>query len=304
MNTTRYFHTLTVLRDGRVLAAGGFAPPVTRNETEIYDPATNGWTLGTSLLTPRLRHTATLLADGRVFVTGGATERRPEIYDPSSNTWTFAAPMSQSRIGHGATRLRDGRVLVTGGAVYAGQGTERLDNAEIYDPATDTWQDVGPIPGGGRLDHSAFLMRDSSVLIAAGRNYSTGTRDRDALRPGHQFLDRYGFAGSIAPGARVSGRREWQAPLGRRCRSGCGDGRLSNRFRAVRSRHRHVFARSANSWTVATRGRNRAGRWPRDGERRRRWQRSIHRDGVSGRPGVQPRESADGAILSRLRRPE
>ena len=96
MNTTRYFHTLTVLRDGRVLAAGGFAPPVTRNETEIYDPATNGWTLGTSLLTPRLRHTATLLADGRVFVTGSSSERRPEIYDPSSNTWTFAAPMSRS----------------------------------------------------------------------------------------------------------------------------------------------------------------------------------------------------------------
>jgi len=55
--------------------------------TELYDPATNRWTLAGSLSGPRGAHTASLLPDGRVLVTGGwgagDTYASTEIYEPA-----------------------------------------------------------------------------------------------------------------------------------------------------------------------------------------------------------------------------
>ena len=68
-------HTLTLLPDGRVLAAGGLNPIATHygvySTTEIFDPATNSWSPGPELSEPRAYHSATLLPDGRVLLVGG-----------------------------------------------------------------------------------------------------------------------------------------------------------------------------------------------------------------------------------------
>ncbi len=78
-------HTLTLLPDGRVLAAGGIDPgdpseySAEQNliaTTEIYDPATDSWTLGPDLSEPRFEHTATLLPDGRVLLIGGIGQEK------------------------------------------------------------------------------------------------------------------------------------------------------------------------------------------------------------------------------------
>ena len=95
--------TLTLLSDGRVLVAGGTAreiSPFERGEgelvpfTEIYNPATNSWSLGPQLEIPRANHAATALSDGRVLLTGGigmepnSGERFPlssvELLDPTA----------------------------------------------------------------------------------------------------------------------------------------------------------------------------------------------------------------------------
>lgn len=39
--------------------------------TELYNPATGGWTAGGNLNVGRFLHTATLLGNGRVIVAGG-----------------------------------------------------------------------------------------------------------------------------------------------------------------------------------------------------------------------------------------
>lgn len=54
MNVPRSNHTLTLLPDGRVLAAGGVTTSaVVTSTAEIYDPATGTWTLTGSMMTPR-----------------------------------------------------------------------------------------------------------------------------------------------------------------------------------------------------------------------------------------------------------
>ena len=92
MAISRMDHTMTVLRDGRVLVVGG---ALTR-KTEIYDPSTGTWSEAADLLEPRVGQTATLLDDGRVLVAGGATgsgsqpfpTTSAEVYDPADDTWT------------------------------------------------------------------------------------------------------------------------------------------------------------------------------------------------------------------------
>jgi N-acetylneuraminic acid mutarotase len=77
LNTTRFFHTATLLPDGQVLIAGGdhvnffSGTEVFLNSAEIYDPATRNWNTTANLNGPRLFHTATLLQNSKVLVVGG-----------------------------------------------------------------------------------------------------------------------------------------------------------------------------------------------------------------------------------------
>jgi hypothetical protein len=75
MNTFRRSHSATLLPDGTVLVTGGDTngniPTAIQATTEIYDPASDTWTLGSSLASPRAGHTATLLKDGGLLVAFG-----------------------------------------------------------------------------------------------------------------------------------------------------------------------------------------------------------------------------------------
>ena len=88
MSVSRAGHTLTLLPDGRVLAAGGGASLgqgyVLHSATEIFDPVTNTWSPGPELSEPRSQHSATLLPDGSVLLAGGIGQRQ-ERYAISSS---------------------------------------------------------------------------------------------------------------------------------------------------------------------------------------------------------------------------
>ena len=95
----------------------------------------------------RTFHTATLLLDGTVLVAGGFVGGTPapvdasEIFDPFSGTSrTLTSPMPSGFGHHTATLLADGTVLVVGTGELLGRGTSVL--AALFDPATETWQDV------------------------------------------------------------------------------------------------------------------------------------------------------------------
>ena len=86
MSTGRNDHTLTLLPNGKVLAAGGADSSDNNiNSAELYDPATGTCTTTGSMAITRGDHTTTLLPNGKVLVAGGdaITGTSAELYDPA-----------------------------------------------------------------------------------------------------------------------------------------------------------------------------------------------------------------------------
>jgi Galactose oxidase, central domain len=159
-----------LLQNGQVLVAGGSGSWAVLASAEIYDPSTGSFHLTGAMSTPRYRHTATLLKDGRVLIAGGnsGTDFLPstEIYDPATGLFTTVGSMLQAREQHTATLLPNGQVLMTGGQCACGI-SDVTATAERFDPLTQTFAGTGNLLTQ-RAGHSAALLADGTVLVAAG----------------------------------------------------------------------------------------------------------------------------------------
>ena len=82
LNFARYFHTATLLPNGKVLVAGGYGNGTTLYQSELYNPATGTWTQTGKFNHPHANHTATLLSNGKVLVAG---YRLAELFRSKTN---------------------------------------------------------------------------------------------------------------------------------------------------------------------------------------------------------------------------
>jgi N-acetylneuraminic acid mutarotase len=172
MHQAREGHTATLLQDGRVLVAGGFAEADGFiRSAEVFDPRERSWSPAAWLRRSRTGHTATLLEDGTVLVAGGAADggslASVELYDPERDRWSERPSMATPRAHHAAVRLAGGAVVCTGGADLRGVPPVRLASVEIYDPALDLWSRAATMTGG-RAAHSATLLEGEAVLVTGG----------------------------------------------------------------------------------------------------------------------------------------
>jgi hypothetical protein len=168
--------TATVLANGRVLIVGGWDNTNTVAVAEIFDPATDTFTMVGSLGTDRTGHVATVLGDGRVLVAGGirilngtfvARLSSAEVFDPASNTFSPVASMSTSRQNPAAVLLGNGRVLVSGGFGGNGAFHNWQSSAEVFDPATGAFSAVGSMVAG-RGFHTLTRLFNNKVLVVGG----------------------------------------------------------------------------------------------------------------------------------------
>lgn len=131
--------------------AGGLAPATLSRDTSRFSVA-DGF--------------ASLLRAG-----AGASDAAAPSDLGANPTWGMTGYLNAARVFHTATLLRDGKVLVVGGTANAVKGfftgKTFLKPAELYDPATGTWQRTGDLLTA-RAHHTAMLLADGRVLVAGG----------------------------------------------------------------------------------------------------------------------------------------
>jgi hypothetical protein len=208
MATARAHHAAVLLRDGRVLVAGGggagAGAAVGLASAEIYDPSTGTWSATGSMATSRYYFSATPLRDGTVLVAGGVhpeeVDGSPvygetsscERYDPSTGAWSAVEPLASARLDHTATLLGDGRVLVVGGRT----GGLASRSAELFDPALGSWSPAAPTLEARYL-HTATRLSDGVVLVVGGVASAGGLTTAERYNP---FTDTWLATGSLATG--------------------------------------------------------------------------------------------------------
>ena len=173
LNSARYAHTASLLPNGMVLVAGGCCDvdgQASLTSSELWDPATEEWTITGDLGEAHAWHTATLLSDGTVLVAGGtfrgtAATASAEIYDPDTESWTAVGTLATARALHTASLLNGDRVLLAGGS--AGGCCSGIADAELYDPASQTWQVVQTM-STARREHSATVIQGGAAAVISG----------------------------------------------------------------------------------------------------------------------------------------
>lgn len=161
--------------DGKIHAIGGRGlNNLTVAAHEVYDPASGKWSPAAPLPTAR-DHFGIIVVEGRIHVLGGristhATDNsKPatgsaafsnlnngvnttlhDVYDPATNSWRSAPPVPTAR-SNGAAVLYHGLILYVGGECKKpdpnGGGDTFAEN-EAYDPKTNRWLTLAPLPAG------------------------------------------------------------------------------------------------------------------------------------------------------------
>jgi len=185
LKTARSYHTATLLRNGKVLVAGGYSGAmgsVVLASTELYDPASDRWSDAAPMLVPHASHSAGLLPDGKVLIASGRSSNgdttAAEIYDPGANAWKLAGNLAVARVNSQAIVLANGRVVVIGGDGGA------TPPAELYDPGLNAWSKV-PNTSTSHVNVAASL-RNGKVLILGGQlawTYDPNSNSASSVAP-------------------------------------------------------------------------------------------------------------------------
>lgn len=183
--TPPLYPRLHLLPNGTVFYSGS------TTGSSIFDPSTHSWTMNvahTNFSGTRTYGTSVLMpltpANGFrpvVMIMGGGNPATAttEIIDLSASSpqWVFGPAMSQPRVEMNATILPNGKVVALGGSANDEDGSTASFNADIYDPAANTFTTGAPnvYP---RLYHSnALLLPDATVLVT-GSNPARGTYEQ------------------------------------------------------------------------------------------------------------------------------
>jgi galactose oxidase-like protein/glyoxal oxidase-like protein/Kelch motif protein len=162
MNFDRWYPTTIELGDGHVLILGGQADPNTYDHIpELFDPATNAWTVLNQASIPVGNYPYIfLMPNGKVFNIVD-DNGYSSILDVGSQTWQRVAvsPLYYPN----AVMYRPGKLMMAGGATDVGNLTDVID----LNQPSPTWRATAPM-AYGRFLHNLVSLPDGKVLVVGG----------------------------------------------------------------------------------------------------------------------------------------
>ncbi len=178
MHWPRVGFTATLLRNGKVLIAGGYVGGKASATAELYEPANGSFVITGTMVSPHASQSATLLPNGKVLIVGGIQNNAvwegfyqdhiagAELYEP--DTGRFSPARSQPTPGQlrpRAVLLNDGDVLIISAD---DRGGNFMDIAQLYSPKDATFV-AAPSDGlGSYANGAATLLDNGNVLVSGG----------------------------------------------------------------------------------------------------------------------------------------
>ena len=180
--TPPLYPRMHLIPNGKVFYSGS------TTSSRYFDPVAHTWssvvantnysgtrTYGTSVLlslTPANNYKPVVMIMGG----GNPSTNTTELIDLSAATpkWVLGPTMSQPRIEMNATILPNGKVLAVGGSLNDEDTSTASLNADLYDPASNTFSSAGH-NAFARLYHSNSLLLPDATVLFIGGNPARGT---------------------------------------------------------------------------------------------------------------------------------
>lgn len=188
----RIDHSAVLLANGKVLVRGGrMLTPSGAHvlcTVEIFDPATETFSITSSMAPVRYGHTATKLRDDQVLAVGGYSDGAGsgsgwtsppiELFDPARELFRTTS-IFLSRFYHTATLLHSGLVLLAGGQSCCNEGKSA---AYLYIPPRLVPIDIKP--GDARNTVNVKANGKLAVaMVSAGASATAGAFDATTVNP-------------------------------------------------------------------------------------------------------------------------
>lgn len=209
--------------DGKLYVFAGLAPGwKPKGLVYEYDPAGDAWTRKRDMPLPS-HHLGVTELNGKIYVLGGfkyPDDGKPGWqpidnaweYDPANDSWTALAPMPSKR-GSPVAAVADGKIYVIGGAttqpgsddiaIDPGRPHRAVGTNEVYDPESNTWETVSPMPTA--RNHAAVGVVDGKIYVIGGRlgsAFITRASNTDLVEVYDPATDQWGALQARMPTAR------------------------------------------------------------------------------------------------------
>ncbi len=132
-----------------------FGPSLVLPTNEVFDPATNKWESRRPMSVAR-NHAYAAAVNGKIYVIGGRTGHAfilsatntdvVEEYNPVNDMWSAPKERMPTPRSGGAWGTDGRRIYVAGGEVTTKELVGAFRAVEAYEPATDSWISLPPMP--------------------------------------------------------------------------------------------------------------------------------------------------------------
>ncbi|MEY2505159.1 MAG: trimeric autotransporter adhesin [Verrucomicrobiota bacterium] len=127
---------------------------------DVYNPATDTWSSAHDLPTLNNHNCAAVVA-GKLYAFAG-TSPATYLYDPVNDSWSLVGVLNYPHTNTAAVGVINDKIYIAGGL---SEGVQ----AEVFDPATNTWTSIASMHIGRH--HCAGGVINGKFYVAAGRGF-------------------------------------------------------------------------------------------------------------------------------------
>jgi N-acetylneuraminic acid mutarotase len=215
--------------NGKMYVIGGFGTRGKPAPSMVYeyDPIADRWTKKSPIPVP-VHHQAQAAYNGKLYVFGGCMRplSGPGMngwepvdntweYDPAADSWNALAPMPGKRCAAIAEEV-GGKIYVIGGAaimensgetaLFSNRPARVVGTNQVYDPATNAWANLSPMPT--TRNHAFSGAVNGKIYVIGGRQGSghiTVSSNTDVVEEYDPARDLWGAVKTPMPTPRSGG---------------------------------------------------------------------------------------------------